>query len=243
MATPILNIPELAQSQANKEAAINAATRALENATQRRLEVAISGDQALDADDYVRNFFFDLTGTPGVPFSLTVPDTERAFYVMNNTDGEATVIGTGVSVAIPVGEGRLLYNNATDILQIGGGAGGGGGGANETVVACFFAGAGVDENAELTYVFTKEMDLLTDFGTSQAYAEVADATGITIDVEINGTPTGTINFGAAANVATFTATEFLNFASPGDRLKLIMPASLGTLAGISITLIFPVTTP
>lgn len=240
MATPILNIPELAQSQANKEAAINAATRALENATQRRLEVVITTDQALDADDYVRNFFFDLTGTPGVPFALTVPDTERAFYVMNNTDGEATVTGSGVSVAIPVGEGRLLYNNATDILQIGGGAGGGGGAA-ETVVACFFAGTGVDENAELSYVFTKEMDLLTDFGTSQAYAEVSDATGIDIDVEINGSPCGTISFGAAANVATFTATEFLNFASPGDRLKIIMPSSLGTLAGISITLIFPVT--
>lgn len=244
MTTPILSITEIAQSQIEKEAAINTALRALESATQRYVNFDITGDRTVTTEEFTRNFYFDLTGTPGAPFLLTVDDSDRCFYVMNNTDGVATVGGSGATVAIPTGEGRLLFmaSASGDVTEIGGGAGGGGG-ANEVTVAMFFAGAGVDEDAELTYVFTKEMDLLTDFGTSQAYAEVADATGVDIDVEVNGSPAGTISFAASANVGTFTATEFLNFASPGDRLKIIMPSSLGTLAGISITLIFPVTVP
>lgn len=241
MTTPILGITEVAQSQSNKEAAINNAIRALENATQRRFAQVVTVDFTLSATDYTRNFYFDLSGTPGAPTTMTVPDSEHAFYVFNGTDDQIIVgsAQTGETVTIELGEGRLLYNNGLgDILQIGGGAGGGG--ATDFSIATFFQGDGVDENAELVYVCVKTGELPANFVGSETYAETPSATGtVDIDVQYNNVSFGTISFAVSSNTATFTST--LQAFTPGDRIKFVMPAALDSLAGIAINLLASIT--
>lgn len=233
--TPILGITEVAQSQSNKELTINDAIRALENATQNLRSAVATATTNLSAANFTGNFYHRFTGTPGA-WTLNVPATERAFYVENDTDGVCTVQvtgGAGVEVEIAVGEGRLLYSDGADIFEIGGG---GGAGASEHLIATFFAGQGVDENAELVYVFTRAVDFPTNLTGSRAHAQTASATGtVSITVEKNGASIGTIDFAVSTQTATFTVTA-TSFAA-GDRLHFICPAAFDSLAGIAITLV------
>lgn len=234
--TPILGITEVAQSQSNKELTINDAIRALENATQKKRSAVATAPTNLSAANYTGYFYHEFTGTPGA-WTLNVPATERAFYVLNNTDGLATVQvtgGGGVSVEIADGEGRLLYCDGTDIFEIGGGSGAGG---SEHLVALFVTGAGVDESKEITYIFTRAVTFETDLASSRARADTVHSGSfdVAISLEKNGTPFGTIEFFTATANAHFTATQ-TSFAA-GDRLTFVMPADFADLAGIAITLV------
>jgi len=235
MTTPILGIAEVSQSQSNKEVTINNALRALENASNKKYTAAATATTNLSAANYTGNFYFGFTGTPGT-WTLNVPATERAFYVENGADGVATVQvtgGAGVSVAIDAGSGRLLYCDGTDVFEIGGAGAAG----SEHLVSLFLAGAGVDESAELIYIFTRDVTFPTDLTDSRARAKTAHTGSfdVMITLQKNGTPFGTIEFFTATNAAHFTATA-TSFTA-GDRLHFVCPAAFETLAGIAITLV------
>jgi len=235
MTTPILGIAEVSQSQSNKEATINNALRALENAANRKRSAVATAPTNLSAANYTGYFYHEFTGTPGA-WTLNIPATERAFYVLNNTNGLASVQvtgGAGNQVDIEAGEGRLIYCDGTDVFEIGGGSGAGG---STHLIATFFAGEAVDENAALTYVFTRAVDFPADMAGSRAYADTVHTGSfdVAITLEKNGSPIGTIEFFTSISTAHFnvSATSF----AAGDRLSFVMPAAFEGLAGISITL-------
>lgn len=236
MTTPILGITELLQSQSNKEVTINNALRALENATQKLRSAVATAPTNLSATNYTGFFYHRFTGTPGA-WTLNLPATERAIYVENQTDGLCTVQvtgGAGNEVEIEAGEGRLLYIDGTDVYEIGGGGGAGG---SEHLISTFFAGEGVDESAELVYVFTRSVNFPTDLVGSQGYADTVHTGSfdVAITLQKNGSPFGTVEFFTSVTDAHFnaTATSFV----AGDRLTLVCPAAFESLAGIALTLV------
>jgi len=235
MTTPILGIAEVSQSQSSKEVTINNAIRALENASNNKYTAAATATTNLSSANYTGNFYFEFTGTPGA-WTLNVPATERAFFVENSTNGDVEVQvtgGAGVSVTIDAGRGRLLYSDGTDIIEMGGGGAAG----NEHLVSLFFAGDGVDESAELIYIFTRAVTFPTDLLDSRARAKTAHTGSFDVAIELqkNGSPFGTIEFFTSTNAGHFTATA-TSFAI-GDRLHFVCPAAFETLAGIAITLV------
>lgn len=235
MTTPILGITEVLQSQANKEATINNALRALENATQKLRSAVATAPTNLSAANYTGFFYHRFTGTPGA-WTLNLPATERAIYVENLTDGLATVQvtgGAGNEVEIEAGEGRLLYIDGTDVYEIGGGGAGG----SEHHIATFFAGEGVDESAELVYVFTRAVSFPADLAGSRGYADTVHTGSfdVSIILQKNGSPFGTVEFFTSVTDAHFNASA-TSFA-PGDRLTFVCPAAFESLAGIAITLV------
>lgn len=198
MVTTNLGIIEPTEAQEQKTVTISNALEKLDGATQGPTALTITGNTTVTADEFTEGFSLELTGTPGSPFDLTVPNTRRFFRVLNSTDAIATVKApsAGDTIDIPIGEARLLYGNAdNDIFEEGGGGGGGGDIAiedegSEVLAAATrldFKGAGVDA---------------VDDGSGQA--------GITIpgvETQEGGTPivTGTvaINF----NSANFNVTD------------------------------------
>lgn len=236
MTTPILGIAEVSQSQSSKEVTINNALRALENATQQYRSAVATAPTNLSSANFTANFYFNYTGTPGA-WTLNVPATERAFYVMNNTNGDCTVQvtgGAGNDIVIAVGEGRLIYSDGADVFEIGGG---GGAGAGEHLISTFFGGDGIDENVEIVYVFTRAVDFADDMPGSIAHAQTVAATGsVVIDVQKNGSSIGSITFAVSTATAVFTTTTATSFAI-GDRLHFVCPAAFDSLAGIAITLV------
>jgi len=234
MTTPILSIPEVSQSQSNKEVTINEAIRALEEAMQATRTAAITAATTLTTAQFTDFFRHVFTGTFGAT-TVTVPNTQRLFYVQNNTNGILTIRAGSFAVTadVPIGTGLLLYCDGSDeISGVSGGAAG-----NEHLVSLFVTGEGVDENKDLTYIFTRDVTFPADLLGSRAYAGTVHTGSfdVMITVKKNGTPFGTIEFFTSIAAAHFNST--LTSFVAGDRLTFTMPAAFELLAGIAITLV------
>lgn len=132
MATPNLDITEVAASQNNKEVTINNGLAQLDQATQGQQVHTAEGDLTINTTQFTNAFAHRIEGSPGAGFNVFVPARRRFFFVLNTTEQTATVAVTGTpgdTVEVPTGEGRLLYCDDTNIRAVGGGGGGGGGGA------------------------------------------------------------------------------------------------------------------
>lgn len=109
--SPILNIPEVATSQDQKEIVINDAIEALEASTNSALIVSIaSGNVTLTQAQFVGNFVIRAQGA-SVARTITVPDTVRFFVIRNEGTGPITVTNTvGASVTVNSDTSSLLMS-------------------------------------------------------------------------------------------------------------------------------------
>lgn len=125
--TPLLGITQVAQSQANKEAAINDAIVALEAATNANLEVdfAAANSVLLSTGQATGSFLFQAVAatadaTLRFPVSINAMPTNRMVAVRNNSGFGLTVTfeGTpGSTIIIPDGQARLIaLLNGTDVI-------------------------------------------------------------------------------------------------------------------------------
>jgi hypothetical protein len=66
-----------------------------------------------------RNLRLNLTGTSGGARNLIVPAIEK-FYVVNNGLADAVTVknSTGTGIAVPAGKTMLVFNNATNVLDV-----------------------------------------------------------------------------------------------------------------------------
>lgn len=123
MATENLQIPDIAASQNQKEVTANAAHNLLDRAVNNRATKAISGDTSFTATETRENFVIELTGTPGAPHTINMPDTKvRMLVVVNNTDDVMTIRnsaggGTG-QPAIGVGDASSFHYDGTNFLEV-----------------------------------------------------------------------------------------------------------------------------
>ncbi|MEP3857280.1 MAG: hypothetical protein ABJM39_09585 [Porticoccus sp.] len=114
MATPILNIPELAAGQATPYATANAMGRALEAAANDFLSVDLSsGNVALTAAQYRGYVLFRASGNT-VARDLTLQAIKR-LVIIDNSDGTATLsIKLGATtLTLSAGEKALYYTDGT----------------------------------------------------------------------------------------------------------------------------------
>lgn len=66
-----------------------------------------------------RNLRLNLTGTSGGAQNLVVPAIEK-FYIVNNGCADTITIknSTGTGVAVPAGKSMVVYNNATNVVDV-----------------------------------------------------------------------------------------------------------------------------
>ena len=130
MATDNLQIPDIAASQNQKEVTANAAHNLLDLAMNDSVAKAITTDTSFTTAEARENFLIELTGTPGTPRNIDMPDTNSRFLaVVNNTDDVMTIrnsasAGTGQPV-IAVGAAAIFHYDGTDFFDLsalGGGA-------------------------------------------------------------------------------------------------------------------------
>lgn len=260
--TPILGITEVAQSQSSKEVTINNATLALEQAMNQALTTAVTGTTNMSNANAAQNMVFKFTGTAGAQ-TVNFPARKRFMWINNATNGVLSVRVTGAvgaAVAIAAGTAGFLYTDGTDFFSMANSVTAVAASAVTYTPASplastnvdaaldelagflaldpafFLVGDGTDENRRVTYVVTRAFSLPASLTGSATYAETVGVTSPTdFDVQKNNSSIGTISFAAASHTATFTFASGVSFAA-GDRLALVAPAALHSLAGISITL-------
>ena len=119
----------LTVGQATPETTVNDAMQRIENATQRKLAIAMSGgafDKVLTADEATTYAYFycaGATAAASLTFPLTVDGNltaiNRLFLVGNANSFVLTVTSTGgADVAVAAGNTSLLFCDGTDITSI-----------------------------------------------------------------------------------------------------------------------------
>lgn len=92
MATENLQIPDIASNQNQKEVTANAAHNLLDRAMNNNVQKVITVSTSFTATETRENFVIELTGTPGAPLNLDMPDTNnRTLTIVNNTDDIMTI--------------------------------------------------------------------------------------------------------------------------------------------------------
>lgn len=119
--SPLLQIPQVAPNQSNKETTINDGFSIIERSLNdiRGIDMT-AGDVELNIEDYTRAFLFEVSGN-AAPADLTVPASTRLFSVYNAGTQTVTVIckdSVGMTADIPAESYVVLFNNGTDIRKI-----------------------------------------------------------------------------------------------------------------------------
>lgn len=119
MASPYLQIADIQASQNQKEVTANAAIAALDKAMNGAVSIAVTVSFDLTTTQTRENGCLILTGTPGVAFTMDMPDTnDRLIAVLNNTDAAVTVrnsVGAGADQPIIAsGDAAVFQYDGTD---------------------------------------------------------------------------------------------------------------------------------
>jgi len=123
MATDNLQIPDISASQNQKEVTANAAHNLLDRAINSNATKAITVSTSFTTTEARENFVIELTGTPGAPRTIDMPDTNnRRLTVVNNTDAVMTIrsstgLGDGQPV-IAVGAAADFHYDGLDFFDI-----------------------------------------------------------------------------------------------------------------------------
>ncbi len=135
MATPILDIDELANGQVDQYLTANASTRAIEAAANDFLSVDLSaGNATLTAAQYRGYVLFRSSGNT-VARDLTLQAIKRLVVVENGGTATLSVkLGT-TTITISAGEAGLLYSDGTANGLTSVASGGGGGGATTSILS------------------------------------------------------------------------------------------------------------
>lgn len=260
-----LDLSQVAPNQTNKEITINDANGQLDAAFTEAFTADVSaGNVTLTNTQFRRNIAFLVTGAATAGRRLEVPAVKRFFVARNASSTDSIVVRRGATdITVPPETTYIFYTDgsADGIITVsaqaayesvvnGGGSFTGNGKkvlrintgetAIEYVAAPYDIGLCLPGSPtalqKIDYVCARAFTLPDNFSGSRGYARTSDATGVVFDVEKNGSVIGTVSFGAGSNTATFntTGSSTETFAA-GDRLSIVCPASLGTLADVAIT--------
>lgn len=115
MPSPILGIPEVAPTQADKTTTINDMIAAVEGATQDQMAVDFSaGNVTLTALQFTRHAEFDCSGQTAARV-MTTPNTKRVYVVRNLGTFDIQVKATsGTTFTVAAGDGNVLVNDGAN---------------------------------------------------------------------------------------------------------------------------------
>lgn len=222
MATELLSIVEIVESQASKYVTHNTALRQLEGQLIRALDrdltappgspangdtyiVATGGSGAwAGKDKYIAHWF-------GGAWSTYAPKEGHRLW-LNDEDIEVVYDGTNwVSLADP-----------TSLTQ-------------PHIVALFIPGLPAASATVFVHYVTEAFTLPASLTGSKGGCEVAATAQTVFSLRKNGTEFGTATVAASGTTVTFAAASQTSFAS-GDKLSVVSPAQDATLADLGISL-------
>lgn len=119
--SPLLQIPQVAPSQTNKETTINDGISILERSLNDIKSIDLTSDDVeLNLTDYTRAFLMNCSGHTEER-DLTIPASKRLFAVQNSGSSNVTVKITGDvgdPAVIPPGSFVVLFNTGSTIYKI-----------------------------------------------------------------------------------------------------------------------------
>ena len=121
MATPILDIVEIADGQVDQYAVANTAFRDLEKSTNDYLTVDMSSGTVAPTDAEFREAFAFICSGQTADTELTIPNIKRCFAVINSDSTyEVDVTKGSTVIAVALSSNGLFYSddNANGLWQI-----------------------------------------------------------------------------------------------------------------------------
>ncbi|AXQ69749.1 tail fibers protein [Caulobacter phage CcrSC] len=231
--SPILNLPQVAPNQNQKETTINTAQGILEAAMNDGINLAVAANRVLTSDEYTRAFMLTLTGLTS-EFTVSAPATKRFFAVNNAGASNATIKvngSSGATVVVEPGKRTLIYSNGVDMVAISSG---------NSNLAGMSDTAGVDDasdgqalvwdatagrwtpadipadhtitsiakptNGQTLYkhVFTRTVRFYSNYSGSQGHADTTATASAVFNVYKNATLVGHVTFAAGSATPTFS---------------------------------------
>lgn len=179
----------------------------------------------------------------GAGTTLAIPVGEARTFHYDGTDIRQIGGGGGGGTAVSVeDDGSQIVATASVLNFIGGAVvvDAGSGQADITVatpydVGTFFGGTPGTSVSVLTFVFVRGVTLPSGLSASRGFAGTAPTAQTDFDLRRNGVSFGTMGFANASQTAAFTAASDTVFAA-GDRLEVVTPGTLNTLADLVFTL-------
>ena len=123
MVSPHLELPTLASAVNNLPALMDDQTNLLDQALQGDVDFVVTagGTIVISKTISLRNFMFNLTGTPSAAFNVDFPTNNRYFAVSNKSGETATIRidgGGGTTVEVVDAEQRIIYIDGTDVIDV-----------------------------------------------------------------------------------------------------------------------------
>lgn len=237
MATSITQIPDIQSGQSQKEVTANIAHDLLDRQLNQLLGIAVTGAFTLTSNQMRENAVLELTGTPGAPFTMDMFDTnQRLIRVINNTDDVATIRnsaagGVGQPV-VAIGDTVTFHYDGTDFHNL----------LGPEQVSHYQEAIPTVSEVFFSKMAIRRFSLNDEFAGSLGRAvEGPNGGAVDIDVQVEGSSIGTISFAdntGAAQVATFvTAGGAQEDVEIGERLELVAPANMQSMAKFTIDLL------
>lgn len=232
-----LNLPQIAESQAQKFQTSNDADDYLDLALTATLDVDLSsGDETLTDAEFREAFTFICSGH-AVARTLTVPDISRPFGVVNDGTGTISVECGSTSIDVSAGESALFQTDGTanGLYRI---AAAGAVAGTPYDVGASYPGAPTADAVLLRYPFPRQVTFPAGLVGSQGFAATGASGTTTFSIRKNGVQVGTMVFysGSPNNIASFTMASDTTFAA-GDVLTVVAPSVPdGTLADLGLGL-------
>ena len=216
----------IADGQSQKEIRSNELDNLLSNATQKILALTISdaagspteADRTLTDDEFFGSLYFRLSGSPTVPFNLTVPASGNHVFIVENNSGEiVTVTAGGTTVAVSDGVLRILHSDGTDIRSTGG--------SGSAYDIGFYIDSIVDEALLAQAVVVRSFTIPAGATGSQGRATFVGTSGdddLVLSLQKNGSEFGTLTFAnldangvfSVASSTAFVANDLLQIFAP-----------------------------
>lgn len=241
--SPLLNVTQIAEDQANKYVTHNNAINALENAMKRRYSysVADGANIALSLATVTSNVFFDFSGATGAkdvtfPSVINITNANNLFVVRNTSSFAHTIkasTGAGSTVVVAAGETCVIFQNYEDMLLISRGSAAISG-PPPYDIGLYIKSLPGDAAVEVRYVAVRAFKFADNFAGSRGRCEVNPSGTAVFTVSKNGSPIGTVSINTSG-VFTFATTGSGDetFAA-GDYLTLSSPTPQdATLADVS----------
>lgn len=232
--TPILNLPQVASNQNQKETTINSALAILEAAMNDAESISLaSGDRTLTTDQFTKFFHQKYSGQTA-DRQVTIPNTVRWFAVSNLGAHNVTIKANGslglTSVVGPSAR-ALLLSDGVDVVMITQGVSNLSDLSDTSGLASASAGqivgwdggvskwVAVDNPSDAEFFiigkpgagakvyrrsFNRSALFFSDFTGSHVSADTAATGSSVFTVKRNGTTVGTLTFAASGTTATFS---------------------------------------
>lgn len=123
MVSPHLELPTLASAVNDLPTLMDDQTNLLDQALQGDVDFVVTagGTIVISKTISLRNFMFNLTGTPSAAFNVDFPTNNR-YFAVNNKSGETATIridgGGGTTVEVIDAEQRIIYIDGTDVIDV-----------------------------------------------------------------------------------------------------------------------------